>query len=69
MEKAVGPKDKEIAQLKATVEKMKAMTRSTEGPNTAHGTAGGGRPTIEQYKSATPEQRKKWRENGVEVLI
>jgi len=38
--KAVAPKDKKIAQLEATIEKMKATTRSTEGANLAPSQAG-----------------------------
>ena len=37
---AVAPKDKKIAQLEATIEKMKATTRSTEGANLAPSQAG-----------------------------
>lgn len=54
---------------KAAAEKAKAEGRAGEGPNTAPAQAGGGRPTLAQYTSATPEQRKKWRDEGVEVQI
>ena len=69
VEKAVAPKDAEIRKLKASIEKIKAESRAGEGPNTAPGQAGGGRPTVAQYTAATSEQRKKWREEGVEVQI
>ena len=66
---AVAPKDKKIAQLEATIEKMKATTRSNEGANLAPSQAGGGgRPTPEQYNAATREQRAEWRAKGIEPL-
>ena len=42
VERAVAPKDAEIAKLKATIEKIKVSTRATQGPNTAPAQAGGG---------------------------
>jgi len=62
VEKATAPKDKEIAQLKATIEKMKATTRSQEGPNTAQSTGGGGgkpysQMNREERAALSPEER------------
>jgi len=58
------------AEAKAQAEKAKVETRATEGPNTAPSQAGGGRrPTVAEYSAATSEQRKKWRDEGVEVQI
>ena len=58
------------AEAKAQAEKAKVETRATEGPNTAPSQAGGGRrPTVAEYSPAPSEQRKKWRDEGVEVQI
>src|SRR3990167_5511819 len=55
---------------KPKAKKAKGDTRATEGPNTAPAQAGGGRrPTVPEYAAATSEQRKKWRDEGVEVQI
>lgn len=50
----------------ATAEAVKAQAREKAGPGTGAGTAAGGRPTPAQYAAATSEQRREWREKGID---
>ena len=49
-------------------EAAKAQGRDGTGPNMSSGKTGG-RPTVAQYNAATPEQRHKWAQEGVEPIV
>ena len=70
-EREIGRKEGMGEGRKAALNDIAARERGNpdRNPDMAPKGAGGGRPTIAQYTAATPEQRKKWREEGVEVQI
>lgn len=63
------PLEAKIKSLEAKMEGLGIQSRRGQGPNMAGSAGGGGgRPTPAQYAAASSEQRREWREKGIEPL-